>query len=271
MLKHAQDNKYAVPAFSFDNLEILKAIINGAQEENSPVIIMASASAIEFMGLDYTIAIANIAINKATVPVVLHLNHCFDLQFIKTKVTSSFGSVMLDWSKYSLKESIEKTKEIVQFAAPLGIAVESQIGHLGAKDDANIYTNIDEAVLFINHTNINALVISVGTQHGYSKTKPVLQIDLIKQITNKMSEIPLALHGASGVDDKQLALAIAAGICKVNIETDLKMAYAQSLKDSFKKNHELFDTRIFGQTAIDAVQLVVQAKIIACGSKNKAK
>lgn len=138
MLKHAQDNKYAVPAFSFDNLEILKAIINGAQEENSPVIIMASAS----------------AINKATVPVVLHLNHCFDLQFIKTKVTSYFGSVMLDWSKYSLKESIEKTKEIVQFAAPLGIAFESQIGHLGAKDDANIYTNIDEAVLFINHTII---------------------------------------------------------------------------------------------------------------------
>lgn len=276
MLKHAQDNKYAVPAFNFDNLEILKGIILAAEQEHSPVIIMATASAIKFMGLDYTLAIANSAINTATVPVVLHLDHCFDPHFIKTKVTTAFGSVMLDWSKYSLKENIEKTKEIVQFATPLGIAVESEIGHVGGKEDdmnsdTNIYTNIDEAILFRNKTNINALAISVGTQHGEYQGKPVLQIDLIKQIASKMPEIPLVLHGASGVDDEQLALAINAGICKVNMGTDLKIAYAQSLKDSFKNDPKLFDARIFGQTAIEAVAIVARTKIIACFANNKAK
>lgn len=276
MLKHAQDNKYAVPAFNFDNLEMLKGIIMAAQQENSPVIIMATASAINFMGLEYTLAIANTAINNSTVPVVLHLDHCFDSHFIKTKVTTAFGSVMLDWSKYPLKENIEKTKEIVQFASPLGIAVEAEIGHVGGKEDdmnsdTNIYTNIDEAILFRNKTNINALAISVGTQHGQYKAKPILQIDLIKQIANKMPEIPLVLHGASGVDDEQLALAINAGICKVNMGTDLKIAYVQSLKESFKKDPTLFDARIFGQNAIDAVQVVAQRKIIACNANNKAK
>lgn len=271
MLKHAQFNKYAIPSFNFDNLEMLIAITKAAQQQNAPIIVMITPNIFKFIDLKHVVAIINNTVNQSKVPIFLQLDHCLEPHFIKTKITSDFSSVMLNYGNHPTKENIEKTKEIVQFAAPLGISVESEIIYNNKKDDLTDDINlIEQAIFFRNKTNINGLVFATINSHQ-QEHKQDLKIDLIKEIANKMPEIFLVLHDNVTINDEQLILAIKAGITKVNISSDLRKVYIESLKQSFKNNLHLSNINVLIENAIMAMQKFAEEKIITLGANNRYK
>ncbi len=273
-LLKAQKLGYALPAFNFDNLEMMKAIIEAAEEENSPVILMVTESAAKYMGLDYVFALALTASNKAKVPVVLHWDHGFDIALIKKAIDAGFSSVMLDSSLKPFDENVKETLEVVNYARSKGVEVESEIGHVGGKEDdrnskSNGYSDVNQAIEFNNLTKVDALAIAIGTSHGLFKGEVKLQFDLLKEIASKI-KTPLVLHGSSQVPLKDLQKAIKLGITKINIGTDLKIACADGLKQYFKENPNDFDARKYGRFAIENVKKQAIIKIRAFGSNNKA-
>ncbi|EXU60561.1 class II fructose-bisphosphate aldolase [Mycoplasma mycoides] len=273
-LLKARNNGYAVGAFNFDNLEMLKAIVEAAEESNSPVIIMVTESAAKYIGKEIVIASANAIINNTKVPIVLHWDHGYDLDLLKWACDNHFSSVMLDASLDDFNTNVSKTLEIVRYAKSKSVEVESEIGHVGGKEDdtdsnINKYTGVKEAIKFANLTNVDALAIAIGTSHGFFKTAPNLNFKRIKEI-NSVIDTPLVLHGSSGLSDTDLKKAIKAGICKINIGTDLKIAYADSLKEWFELNTNSYDARKFGRFAIDKIKELVKNKLEILGSVNKA-
>ncbi|WP_434325009.1 class II fructose-bisphosphate aldolase [Mycoplasma capricolum] len=273
-LLKARQNHYAIGAFNFDNLEMLKAIVEAAEESNSPIIAMITESAAKYIGKEIVIASANAIISNTKVPIVLHWDHGYDLNLIKWACDNEFSSVMLDASLDDFNTNVNKTLEIVNYAKSKNVEVESEIGHVGGKEDdtdSNIdkYTNVDEAIKFVNLTQIDALAIAVGTSHGIFKTAPNLNFDRIKEIRDSINT-PLVLHGSSGLSDTDLKKAINSGICKINIGTDLKLVYANSLKQWFKENPTSYDARKFGRFAIDQMKKVIKQKLEILGSINKA-
>ncbi|QVJ95992.1 class II fructose-bisphosphate aldolase [Mycoplasma mycoides] len=273
-LLKARNNGYAVGAFNFDNLEMLKAIVEAAEESNSPVIIMVTESAAKYIGKEIVIASANTIINNTKVPIVLHWDHGYDLDLLKWACDNHFSSVMLDASLDDFNTNVSKTLEIVKYAKSKSVEVESEIGHVGGKEDdtdsnINKYTGVKEAIKFVNLTNVDALAIAVGTSHGIFKTTPNLNFKRIKEI-NSVIDTPLVLHGSSGLSDTDLKKAIKAGICKINIGTDLKIVYADSLKEWFELNPNSYDARKFGRFAINKIKELVKNKLEILGSVNKA-
>ncbi|WBX36237.1 class II fructose-bisphosphate aldolase [Mycoplasma capricolum] len=273
-LLKARQNHYAIGAFNFDNLEMLKAIVEAAEESNSPIIAMITESAAKYIGKEIVIASANAIISNTKVPIVLHWDHGYDLNLIKWACDNEFSSVMLDASLDDFNTNVNKTLEIVNYAKSKNVEVESEIGHVGGKEDdtdsnKNKYTSVDEAIKFVNLTQIDALAIAVGTSHGIFKTAPNLNFDRIKEIRDSINT-PLVLHGSSGLSDTDLKKAINSGICKINIGTDLKLVYANSLKQWFKENPTSYDARKFGRFAIDQMKKVIKQKLEILGSINKA-
>ena len=273
-LLKARQNHYAIGAFNFDNLEMLKAIVEAAEESNSPIIAMITESAAKYIGKEIVIASANAIISNTKVPIVLHWDHGYDLNLIKWACDNEFSSVMLDASLDDFNTNVNKTLEIVNYAKSKNVEVESEIGHVGGKEDdtdSNIdkYTSVDEAIKFVNLTQIDALAIAVGTSHGIFKTEPNLNFDRIKEIRDSINT-PLVLHGSSGLSDTDLKKVINSGICKINIGTDLKLVYANSLKQWFKENPTGYDARKFGRFAIEQMKNVIKQKLEILGSINKA-
>lgn len=270
----ARKDGYAIPAFNFDDLEMLKGIIEAAEEEKSPVILMVTESAAKYMGVEYVFALGNAAVKNAKVPVVLHWDHGFDKELIKRACDAGFTSVMLDASKEDFVTNTKWTQEIVKYAKALGVEVESEIGHVGGKEDDRVsagggYTDPKEAQEFDKQTQIDALAIAVGTAHGIYKGEIKLQFDIIEQIA-KLTKTPLVLHGSSGVPLDDLKKAIKCGITKINIGTDLKMANANAFRKWLTDNPYGFDARAFGRCGVDAVKQEAIKKIRAFGSNNKA-
>ncbi|CDZ18483.1 class II fructose-bisphosphate aldolase [Mycoplasma capricolum] len=273
-LLKARQNHYAIGAFNFDNLEMLKAIVEAAEESNSPIIAMITESAAKYIGKEIVIASANAIISNTKVPIVLHWDRGYDLNLIKWACDNEFSSVMLDASLDDFNTNVNKTLEIVNYAKSKNVEVESEIGHVGGKEDdidsnINKYTSVDEAIKFVNLTQIDALAIAVGTSHGIFKTAPNLNFDRIKEIRDSINT-PLVLHGSSGLSDTDLKKAINSGICKINIGTYLKLVYANSLKQWFKENPISYDARKFGRFAIDQMKKVIKQKLEILGSINKA-
>ncbi|AVP49353.1 class II fructose-bisphosphate aldolase [Williamsoniiplasma luminosum] len=270
----AKQGKYAIPAFNFDDLEMAKGIIQAAEEEKSPVILMSTESAAKYMGLEYVFAIGQAAVEHSIVPVILHWDHGFDIELIKKAVDNGYTSVMLDASKEAFEDNVKHTQEVVAYAHAKGVQVESEIGHVGGKEDDRVsnnggYTSVEEAIKFAELTKVDALAIAVGTAHGVYNGKPELQFDLIQEINAKV-DTPLVLHGSSGVDLEDLQKAISLGITKINIGTDLKIANADAFRTWLNNNPDGYDARKFGQAGIDAVKKEAIKKIRAFGSNNKA-
>lgn len=273
-LLKAKKGKYAIPAFNFDNLEMMKGIIAAAEATNSPVILMVTESAAKYMGLEYVFVLGKKAVELAKVPVILHWDHGFDKELIKQAVDAGFSSVMLDASKEDFIHNVADTIEIVEYAHQRGVQVESEIGHVGGKEDdrssaGNGYTNVAEAIEFNKLTGIDALAVAVGTAHGVYTSKVELQYDLIDLLV-KSIDTPIVLHGSSGVPLPDLQKAISLGITKINIGTDLKQANAEAIKNWLNTNEGGYDARKFGSAAIEAVKAEAIKKIFAFGSNNKA-
>lgn len=275
LLLDAQKNKYAVPAFNIHNLETIQAVIETAIEEKSPVIIAATPGTISYAGEDYILNILEAASVTYGLPFVFHLDHHTNVEDIKRMIKKGCKSVMIDASEYDFEKNISIVKDIVDYAHKYDVTVEAELGKLaGIEDDlvvdsANSYfTNPKEAVEFVERTGIDSLAVAIGTAHGLYKSEPKLDFDRLEKIKEKI-EIPLVLHGASGVSKEDVQRSIDLGICKVNIATELKMPFAAALKNHFDKNPDANDPRQYFGPAKEAMKSVIREKIRMCKSNNR--
>lgn len=293
MFKKAYEGKYAIGAFNVDNMDILKAVISACEEKQSPVIIAISSGAYKFMGEDYLRPLLDCAMKKATVPVALHLDHGKSIELCKKCIDLGFTSVMIDASAYDFETNIKMTKEVVEYAHARGVVVESELGAIaGIEDDVNVadgygaFTHPDQAVEFVKRTGIDSLAIAIGTAHGAYKfkpgQKPQLRFDILDEITKKLPGFPLVLHGASsvphssleilnayggkmpeaiGVPEEMLKEAGKRGIVKINVGTDLRVAYVGAMRKALHDHPEKFDVREFITPAMEAVKQLIESKI----------
>lgn len=276
ILDHADKNRYAVGAFNINNMEIVQAIVGAAAELEAPVILQASQGAIKYAGIEYITALGKLAAEKYNIPIALHLDHGTDFEEIMKCIRYGFSSVMIDASKHPLEENIRITKEIVRIAHSVGVSVEAELGKIGGTEeqivvsDAEItYTDPKEAKVFVEETGVDSLAIAVGTAHGIYKGTPKIDFDRIKEI-DSMVDIPLVLHGSSGVDYNSLKKAVQLGICKINIDTDIRASFAKAVKDTVASKPDEIDPRKIIGPARDLMKEVVKEKIQVFGSQGKA-
>jgi len=249
ILDHAHKNNYAVGAFNVNNMEIVQAIIEAAEETNSPVILQASQGGIKYAGVEYIAELGKLAAKNAKVPVAVHLDHGTDFDQVMLCIRNGFTSVMIDGSRFDLEGNIAATKKVVEIAHIVGVSVEAELGKIGGTEDHitvdekdATFTDPDEAKRFVEETNVDSLAIAVGTAHGPYKGDPKIDFDRIKIIKEQL-DMPLVLHGSSGVSADSIEKAVALGINKINIDTDLRMAFANAIKDFLRENPDNIDPR----------------------------
>lgn len=277
LLQEADKGGYAVGAFNANNMEIVQAIIGAAQEENSPVILQASQGAIKYAGIEYIVGVVKTAAEKATVPVALHLDHGTSFEQIVQCVRYGFSSVMIDGSKYPLEENIALVNKVIEVAKKgAGLSVEAELGKIGGTEDdisvderEALMTVPEEAVEFVKRTDLDALAIAIGTAHGAYKGVPKLDFDRLKKI-NSLVDIPLVLHGASGVPDEAITQAISLGICKINIDTQLRQAFVGGVKEALAAKPDEIDPRKLLGPAREAMKAIVKEKMRLFGCAGKA-
>ena len=257
-------------------MEIIQAIAQAADDLRAPVILQASQGAIKYAGVDYITSLVKTTADRIDVPMTLHLDHGTDFEEIMKCIRSGFTSVMIDASKHELDENIRLTKEIVRIAHSVGVSVEAEIGKIGGTEDQIVvsdaeatYTDPEEARIFVEETGVDSLAIAVGTAHGVYKGEPKVDIDRIKEIDRVVS-VPLVLHGSSGVPYDTLEKAVAAGIRKINIDTDIRASFAGAVKAFVAENPDEIDPRKILKPARAAMTDTVKEKIKVFGSDGKA-
>ena len=276
MLKKAQEEGYAVPAFNIHNLETLQVVIETAAELRSPVILAGTPSTIKYAGGEYIVAMAEVAAKEYDIPIAIHLDHFEDIDAIKHYVDIGFKSTMIDASHENYENNIRIVKEVVDYAHKFDATVEAELGRLGGQEDDlvvdekdTMYTNPEQAKDFVEKTGIDSLAVAIGTAHGLYKGKAKLDFDRLKEIREKV-DIPLVLHGASNVPDELVKKAISLGICKVNVATDLKIPFSDAVKKYFIENPTANDPRKYMTPGKEAMKAIVKHKIMVCGSNNRA-
>ncbi|MFH1430582.1 MAG: class II fructose-1,6-bisphosphate aldolase [Candidatus Uhrbacteria bacterium] len=305
ILERAQKGKYAVGAFNVTNLEVLQGIVRAAVAQRAPIILQASEGAVEYMGMDYIVAMCGIAAKQANVPVAIHLDHGQDLALIREAIRSGFTSVMFDGSHLPYAENIRKTAQVVRLAHARGVYVEAELGaipgtedHISTRERDAAFTVPEQALDFVTRTGCDALAISIGTTHGAVKNlgKARLDIPRLKRIRALLPNTPLVLHGASsvskelvqetrthckhfqdcerleganGIPDEQVKKAIKNGICKINTDTDLRIAFTASVRETLIEQKKVFDPRKLLGPARDKVQETVEKRIAVFGSRGK--
>ena len=292
MFKKAYEGKYAIGAFNANNVDTIKAILAAAEEVKSPVIIALSSGALSFVGEEYIPGVVEV-LKKATVPVALHLDHGKKVELCKRCVDLGFTSVMIDASSEEFNKNIEITKEVVDYAHAHGVVVESELGAIaGIEEDVQVddkyghFTHPDDVVEFATKTGIDSLAIAIGTAHGAYKfkpgTKPQLRFDILEECEQKLPGFPLVLHGSSSVPKSSLDLLNQYGgkmpeaigipepmlneaskhaVCKINVGTDLQVAYTGAVRKSLAEHPENPDMRKFSQAGMDAIKALVEDKM----------
>ncbi len=265
-------NDYAVPAFNAYNSETIQAIIQAGEETQSPLIIQASESALEYAGLEEFAAYALKAISKTKIPVGLHLDHGKNLETVKKCFKNGFSSIMLDGSSKPFEENVKISLQAKK-AAP-GLPIELEIGALAGKEDyveekEAKYTSPEDALRFYKLTKPDALAVSIGNSHGWSEKKLKLNFQLLKEI-NEEIPAPLVLHGSSGVSDEQIKKAVKLGIRKINMDTQLRKSFTLALKKSLNENPDI-NPRTHLTKAREAMKKTCIDRIKVCGSNGKAK
>lgn len=276
VLADAQKGGYAVGAFNTNNMEIVQAIVESAEEERSPVILQASQGALKYAGIHYITALVRAALETTTVPVVLHLDHGTSFEQTMLCIKHGFSSVMFDGSAYPLEENIAATRKVVEVARAMGVSVEGELGKIGGtEDDISVsekdamFTDPDEARHFVEQTGVNALAVAIGTAHGPYKGEPKLDFDRLARI-QQVTEIPLVLHGASGVPADSIRRAISLGVCKINIDTDIRQAFTRGVHQVVSQKPSEFDPRKILGPAKEEMKAVIKEKIRLFGSSQKA-
>lgn len=274
MLNKAKDEKYAVPHFNINNLEWTRFILEKCEELNSPVILGVSEGAMKYMGGFKTIKdMVNDLVDylNISVPVALHLDHGSSFEACKNAIDAGFTSVMIDASKYSLDKNIEITKQVVEYAKSKNVSVEAEIGRVGGSEDSNnngiVYADVTESVKFSNNTGIDFLAPALGSVHGLYKGEPKLNFKRMEEIS-KLTNLPLVLHGGSGIYDEQIKKAIRCGICKINFNTELQISWSNALREKLKTDNS-YDPRKVIKMGEDALKECVKIKCELLGSINR--
>lgn len=302
MFEKSMKEGFAVGAFNVNNMEFIQAIVEAAAEQNSPVILQASSSAIKYAKINYLMKMVEAAVEEhPNIPIAIHLDHGPDFETCKMCVDAGFTSVMFDGSKYDFEENIRLTKEVVDYAHAHGVVVEAELGKLaGIEDDVNVaasdamYTDPNQAEEFVRRTGVDSLAIAIGTSHGAYKFKgeAKLRFDILKEIKAKIPNTPIVLHGAStvipelvdmcnqyggnipgakGVPDEILHEASISGVSKINVDTDLRLAMTGAIRKVLAEEPSVFDPRKYLIPARELVKETVAHKIKdVFGSANKA-
>lgn len=263
----AQKNAYAVGAFNVENMEMVQAVIEAAQEARSPVILQTTPSTLRYGTPGLYCAMAAALAQNATVPVVMHLDHGSSFALAAQALRAGYTSIMIDGSKLPLEENIALTKKVVEMCAPAGVPVEGELGRVGGKEDdveseTSGYTDPQEALRFEEETGLSSMAVGVGTAHGVYATAPVLNTALIAQLRGMLSS-PMVLHGASGLSDEAIRECIARGICKVNFATELRIAYTGGVREALTP--QVFDPKAYGKAARERVKELVKNRMAVCG------
>jgi len=298
ILSTAKTEGYAVGAFNINNLETLLAIVEASVEERSPVIVAVTPSAIRYAGLKYLVEMVKAAAESASVPMSLHLDHGEDVETVSRCIDAGFTSVMIDGSHLNFEENISLTKRVVVLAHSRGVSVEAELGRLAGVEESTveekeaILTDPDAAKEFVERTGVDALAVAIGTSHGAYKFKaePKLDFERLKVIRKKV-KVPLVLHGASsvpswiiekavkygaelsgakGIPEEHIKKAISLGITKINIDTDLRLAFTGTIREVLANSPKEFDPRKILGPAKEAIKEVVKGKMRLFGSSGKA-
>lgn len=298
MFRKAYEGNYAIGAFNINNMEIIQAIANGCKNKNSAVIMQVSTGAMKYMGAHYLKGMVDAAVKDTGIDIALHLDHGPDLDAVKAAIEAGFTSVMIDGSHYDFEENVRVTKEVVDYAHARGVVVEAELGVLaGVEDDVHsdkhVYTDPKQAVEFVERTGCDSLAIAIGTSHGAFKFSgdPELKFDILEEIQKLMPGFPIVLHGASAVDPtfvkmandnggdinksakgipvEMLRKASSMAVCKINMDTDIRLAMTGTIRRVFAEKPAEFDPRKYLGEARKAVQELVENKIDnVLGSEN---
>ena len=299
LLTLAKKGSYAVGAFNMNNLEILQAIVSAGEAEKSPAIIAVSEGAIQYAGFPFIVSMVRTASDQTSIPLSLHLDHGKDLEMIRSCIENGFTSVMIDGSHLELEENIAITREVVEWAKKKTVSVEAELGRLkGIEDKVSVsereafLTDPHAAEKFVKRTGVDALAIAIGTSHGAYKFKGEVKLDFerLKEIARRV-DIPLVLHGASGVPqavlekaerfgaklpgakgipDDAIQKAVSLGIAKINIDTDLRLSFIGAIREVLANKPEEFDPRKILGPGREAIKQTVQSKMKLFGSSGKA-
>ena len=275
MLEKAKKEKYAVPHLNINNLEWAKYILEECQELNSPVILGVSEGAAKYMGGYNVISGMVNGLLKdlnITIPVALHLDHGSSFETCKKAIDAGFSSVMIDGSKLNLEDNIKVTKEVIAYAESKNVSVEAEIGCIGGSEDGVsneiLHAKTEDCVKIVNETNLCTLAPALGSVHGIYKGEPNLNFERMKEISEK-TNLPLVLHGGTGIPDDKIKMAISCGISKINVNTELQLAWHGAIK-KFVLDNDAYDPRkVIGSGEL-AIKEAVKAKVILFGSNNKA-
>lgn len=299
MFKKAYAGNYAVGAFNVNNMEILQGITEAAAELKAPLILQVSAGARKYARHEYLVHLVKAALECADTPIALHLDHGADFEICRKCIDGGFTSVMIDGSHYPFEENIKVTRQVVEYAHERGVTVEAELGKLeGVEDEVKVakgegsFTDPDQAVEFVERSGCDSLAIAIGTSHGAYKFKgePTLDFERLRKISGLLPNYPLVLHGASsvpedlvelcnrfgaqipgarGVPESMLTEASKLGVCKVNVDTDLRLALTGAIRKCFHENPAEFDPRKYLAPARDAIREVVKRKIRMLGCEDK--
>ncbi len=298
MFDRAYKEGYAIGAFNVNNMEIIQGIMEAGAEERSPLILQVSAGARKYAGQNYIMKLVEAALADADIPVCVHLDHGPDFELCKACIDGGFTSVMIDGSHLPFEENIAITKKVVEYAHDRGVWVEAELGRLAGVEEHvvsenSIYTDPDQAVEFVERSGCDSLAIAIGTSHGAYKFKGEAKLDFerLDKISSMMPGYPLVLHGASsvpqefvemantygaklgdakGVTEDLLRQAAKSGVCKINIDSDIRLAMTANIRKYMAENPEAFDPRSYLKPARQAVKDMVQRKIRnVLGSSNK--
>ena len=274
MLLDAQKGGYAVGAFNVENMEMVMAVIAAAEELRAPLMLQTTPSTIKYAGLDMYLANVKAAAERASVPVCLHLDHGDSFDLAMRALRTGYTSIMIDGSHNVFEENIAVTKAVADACRPSGIPVEAELGKVGGKEDdldggeGNGYTDPLEAKEFVERTGVTSLAVAIGTAHGVYKGVPKLDLDRLAEI-RKVVDIPLVLHGASGLSEEAVVESIKRGICKVNFATELRIAYTDGVKEFLAANPDAFDPKKYGKVAMEHVKEIVETRMKMCGCTDR--
>lgn len=303
MFQKAYEGGYAVGAFNVNNMEIIQGITEAGKEVNAPLILQVSSGARKYANHTYLVKLVEAAVQETNLPIALHLDHGDSFELCKSCIDGGFTSVMIDGSKYSYEENIALTKKVVEYAHAHGVVVEGELGQLaGIEDDVQVseedasYTKPEQVYDFATRTGVDSLAIAIGTSHGAYKfkpgQKPQLRFDILEEIKKNLPNFPIVLHGASsvmqdhvkminenggmmpdaiGIPEEMLRQAARSAVCKINIDSDIRLAVTGTIRKYFNENPSHFDPRQYLAPARDAVKEMVKHKILnVLGCDNKA-
>lgn len=303
MFKKAYDGGYAIGAFNVNNMEIIQGITEAAKEENAPLILQVSAGARKYANHTYLVKLVEAAIIETGLPIALHLDHGDSFELCKSCIDGGFSSVMIDGSSKSFEDNIELTRKVVEYAHAHGVVVEGELGTLaGIEDDVKVseedssYTRPEEVEEFVSKTGVDSLAIAIGTSHGAYKfkpgTKPQLRFDILEEVSRRLPGFPIVLHGSSsvpqeyvkmindhggnmpgaiGVPEDQLRKAASMSVCKINIDSDLRLAMTGTIREYFAEHPDHFDPRQYLKPARANIKELVRHKLVnVLGCNGKA-